>query len=128
MRAIDWNVTARMGKPFVKVFEEERIVIESRIDLIQDLKRKYGNNIAEILEYKNTVKEQIDEIENLSDYIESLKDEKKEIEIALEEFAQKMHQLREKYAESHPRDSKEIWEKCDPARYGPGRARHDKAA
>ena len=79
--------------------EEERIVIESRIDLIQDLKRKYGNNIAEILEYKNTVKEQIDEIENLSDYIASLKDEKKEIEIALEELAQKMHQLREKYAE-----------------------------
>ncbi len=79
--------------------EEERIVIESRIDLIQDLKRKYGNNIAEILEYKNTVKEQIDEIENLSDYIASLKEEKKEIEITLEELAQKMHQLREKYAE-----------------------------
>lgn len=35
----------------------------------------------------------------MSDYIASLKDEKKEIEIALEEFAQKMHQLREKYAE-----------------------------
>lgn len=24
VRAIDWNVTARMGKPFVKVFDEER--------------------------------------------------------------------------------------------------------
>ena len=24
VRAIDWNVTARMGHPFVKIFEEER--------------------------------------------------------------------------------------------------------
>ena len=24
IRSIDWNVTARLGKPFVKVFEEER--------------------------------------------------------------------------------------------------------
>jgi len=27
VRAIDWNVTARMGKPFVKMFEEERELI-----------------------------------------------------------------------------------------------------
>ena len=27
VRSIDWNVTARMGKPFVKVFEEERELI-----------------------------------------------------------------------------------------------------
>ncbi|MBP3708784.1 MAG: DUF58 domain-containing protein [Treponema sp.] len=33
VRAIDWNVTARMGKPFVKVFEEER---ELQIFLIVD--------------------------------------------------------------------------------------------
>ena len=27
VRSIDWNVTARMGKPFVKMFEEERELI-----------------------------------------------------------------------------------------------------
>src|SRR5574344_1306533 len=27
VRTIDWNVTARMGKPFVKMFEEERELI-----------------------------------------------------------------------------------------------------
>lgn len=38
VRAIDWNVTARMGKPFVKVFEEEReldvfIVVDTSISM-----------------------------------------------------------------------------------------------
>lgn len=33
VRAIDWNVTARMGKPFVKIFEEDR---ELQIFLIVD--------------------------------------------------------------------------------------------
>lgn len=38
IRSIDWNVTARMGKPFVKVFEEERelqifIVVDSSLSM-----------------------------------------------------------------------------------------------
>ncbi len=38
VRAIDWNVTARMGKPFVKVFEEEReldvfIVVDTSLSM-----------------------------------------------------------------------------------------------
>lgn len=78
--------------------EEERNNIEERIDLIQDLKRKYGNNISEILEYKNEVEAQIKEIENLSTYIENLKIEKEIIEKKLEELAQKMHLLRNEYS------------------------------
>ena len=78
--------------------EGERIKIESRIDLIQDLKRKYGNNVAEILEYQKEVEEQIKEIENLSTYIEKLKKEKIETEEILDDFAKQMHYLREKYS------------------------------
>ncbi|MGN0728077.1 DUF58 domain-containing protein [Treponema sp.] len=38
VRAIDWNVTARMGKPFVKMFEEEReldvfIIVDSSLSM-----------------------------------------------------------------------------------------------
>ena len=33
VRSIDWNVTARMGKPFVKMFDEER---ELNVFLIVD--------------------------------------------------------------------------------------------
>ncbi len=78
--------------------EEERRDIEQRIDLIQDLKRKYGNNIEEILEYQKDVKEQIETIENLSDYIEQIKNEKTEIEKELQELSTKMHDLRQIYS------------------------------
>lgn len=78
--------------------EEERIDLESRIDLIQNLKRKYGNNIEEILQYEKDVEDQINLIENLHDYIEKLKIEKKEIENDLEKLSEKMHILREEYS------------------------------
>ena len=42
--------------------EKERDEIENRIDEINDLKRKYGNTIEEILNYKNEVEEEIDKI------------------------------------------------------------------
>ena len=89
--------------------EEERINIEQRIDLIQDLKRKYGNNIEEILEYQKDVKEQIETIENLSDYIEQIKNEKTEIEKELQELSTKMHDLRQIYSNKM---SEQINEKC----------------
>jgi uncharacterized protein (DUF58 family) len=53
IRAIDWNVTARMGRPYIKVFEEER---ELQIFLIVDTslsmqlgsgKRTKFNSVAE---------------------------------------------------------------------------------
>ncbi len=78
--------------------EQERNEIENRIDIIQDLKRKYGNNIKEILEYQKDVEEQIETIENLSNYIENLKNQKQEIEKELENLAKQMHELREKYS------------------------------
>ena len=48
--------------------EEERNYIEERLDLIHSLKRKYGNTIVEILNYKQVIKEEINRIENLEDY------------------------------------------------------------
>ena len=65
--------------------EEDRINTEARIDLIQDLKRKYGNTVEEILEYQKQVEEQIKTIQNLSAYIEELKKEKIELEKSLDE-------------------------------------------
>ena len=45
--------------------EEEQAKVEERLDLINSLKRKYGNNIKEILDYKNKINQEIFEIKNL---------------------------------------------------------------
>ncbi len=60
IRSIDWNVTARMGRPFVKVFEEERelqifIVMDSSASMFVDcgnknpVKYAAGANLAALV-------------------------------------------------------------------------------
>ena len=78
--------------------EEERNYIEERLDLIHSLKRKYGNTIEEILNYKQEIKEEINRIENLEDYTNKLKKELKNIEDQMNIIAQKMHEERKESA------------------------------
>ena len=78
--------------------EEERNYIEERLDLIHSLKRKYGNTIEEILNYKQEIKEEINRIENLEDYTNKLKKELKNIEDQMNIIAQKMHEKRKESA------------------------------
>ena len=78
--------------------EQERNEIEERLDLIYDLKRKYGNSIAEILEYNEEIKQEIDKIENLEERNSKLKKEQKELKKKMIEIATKMHKLREENA------------------------------
>ena len=47
--------------------------IESRLDIIHKLRRKYGTTCAEILEYLEKAKQELDEIEFADDHIEHLK-------------------------------------------------------
>ena len=58
IRLIDWNVTARTGSPFIKVFEEEReLTVYLIVDISasgefgsnQQLKREFGAEIAAVL-------------------------------------------------------------------------------
>lgn len=78
--------------------EEERNEIEERLDLIHSLKRKYGNTIEEILEYKEKIKKEIEHIENLEEYTNTLKRQKQEIQTELDKLADKMHEIREQKA------------------------------
>ena len=79
--------------------EEELNKIEGRLDLINSLKRKYGNNVEEILEYKEKIIQEIFEIENLESYITKLKNDLKKNEKEMLEIAKSMNSIRNKYAE-----------------------------
>lgn len=79
--------------------ESEQSEIEERLDLIYSLKRKYGNNVTEIIEYGKTIKKEIEEIENLDEYISSLKAKLKVVEESMLEIGKKIHDIRSKKAE-----------------------------
>ena len=74
--------------------EEERDYIEERLDLINSFKRKYGNTIKEILNYKEKIEEEIEKIENLEEYNNKLKLQKQKIENEMNTLANKMHDIR----------------------------------
>ena len=78
---------------------DSREEIEDRLDLINSLKRKYGNSIEEILNYKNEVEEQINKIKNSDEINNTLKKEISKIKSELEMLAIKMHENREKFGE-----------------------------
>ena len=75
--------------------ENEQKEIEDRLDLIYDLKRKYGNSIKEILNYKIEVQNEIYRIENMEEYTNNLKKEQKKIKEKLDEIGLKIHNIRE---------------------------------
>ena len=74
--------------------EEERNNVEERLDLIHSLKRKYGNTIEEILQYKDKIKEELEKIENLEEYNIKLRKKRDELEEKLNSLAKKMHEIR----------------------------------
>ena len=79
--------------------EEERTQIEERLDLIHTLKRKYGNNITEILEYQKEMKQEIEKIENLEEYHQKQREKLANIEKQMEILAKELHQMRTEKAE-----------------------------
>ena len=81
-------------------FDEREIEkIETRLDTLYNLKRKYGNNIEEILKYGEEVKTEIDKIENVDKYNEQLKKEQKELENEMTKLAEKISEIRKEEAQ-----------------------------
>lgn len=75
--------------------EREREEIETRLDLIYSLKRKYGNTIEEIKQYAENRKQEIYEIENLEEYTKGLKAKLEKKREEMLELAKQMHEIRQ---------------------------------
>ncbi len=78
--------------------ESEREEIETRFDTIYSLKRKYGNSIEEILNYRDETNNEIERIENLEEENLRLKGELKQLESEMIDICTKLTELRKKSA------------------------------
>lgn len=92
------EATRDIGDMDIYFDEEEQNEIETRLDLINSLKRKYGNNISQILEYKEQVEKEIFDITNLENYVLELKDKLLKVENKMLETSRRMHDIRTRYA------------------------------
>lgn len=81
-------------KEDVNFDEKDRNEIEERLNIIYNLKRKYGNDIEEIIKYKQEIAEEIQKLENIEQYNQKIKEEIKQTEKEMIRLAEKMNKLR----------------------------------
>ena len=74
--------------------------IESRLDVIHKLRRKYGATCADILAYLEKAKQELDDIEFADDHLEHLKGKLKKAEGAAWDAAMKLRDSRKEAAKS----------------------------
>ena len=81
-------------------FDNERIdFIENRLNEINQLKRKYGHTIEEILEYSATIEEEMEKLQNRETHIVKLEKEINSIKADLMVEAKNLTDLRKTFAE-----------------------------
>ena len=72
--------------------------VEERLDVINHLKLKFGNNIEEILRYKEEKEEYLEKLNNMTDEMESVKNQISELEGTLNNLCTKLSEQRKKAA------------------------------
>ena len=95
----------------IELEPEELHDIEERIDKINDLRRKYGNNIEEILNYKEEIIKEIEWLENSRSKAEKIEQEITQLDDVLKEKAKQLNERRKHVAKMLAKDiSKELME------------------
>ena len=79
--------------------EQERDEVEQRLDFIYGLKRKYGNNIEEILVYKEKLEKELDILQNVEEHNQKLKEEIKQIEKTMQTVGENISKVRKEKAQ-----------------------------
>lgn len=92
---IEQNIEeVRKLKDNIQYDESKLEFINSRIYQIGILKKKYGNSIKDILEFKDKLQGQYDELINSNDIIEKFKMEKNSLIEELKVLTKKIHEIR----------------------------------
>ena len=92
-----WNLRDYLGKLEGDPARLEDV--ESRLDVLDRLKRKYGGNLDEVLKFLADVKRQVDEVENATEYREALEKEAARLAQEYERLAQGLSRTRKEAAE-----------------------------
>lgn len=80
-------------------FDPHRLsLIESRLDVLNRLKRKYGKSVDEILEYGAAIEDELDSIENRENRIEELQKKVRETALDLAVEARELSDIRKQIA------------------------------
>jgi len=88
-------------------FDQQRLKkVEERLDLINRLKRKYGDSIPEILEYKQELKEKLSELKNQEKIIEELNSKLDKLKDKYDKKAVKLSKIRKEQAKQFDKDMK----------------------
>ncbi|MFO7815564.1 MAG: DNA repair protein RecN [Halanaerobiales bacterium] len=81
--------------------------IEERLDLINRLKRKYGDSIEQILAYKEELEDKLDQLKNQEQIIEQLEDRLKKLRKEYDSKAATLSEIRQKQAKQFEKEIKD---------------------
>lgn len=78
--------------------EDEFKETEDRLNVLNHLKAKYGNNVSDVLAYCEEKKQRIEELRDYDSFREKLREKKEQVLLKVEKSSDKLHQIREKNA------------------------------
>ena len=96
LQDISYNISSELTENEYSI--SDTTSVQDRLDLIFNLKRKYGSNISDILKYKEDVQRQIYEIENMEEYILTLKNRLNGLKKSMYNISMNLHECRKKGA------------------------------